>query len=236
MALRILALETSTRDASVAVLDGEQVLGQASLGRHRRTAETFAQAIAQQLDAVNWRPRDIQLVATTIGPGSFTGLRIGVTAAKSLAYAIGAEVFAVGTLDVIARQTPAEFDRVYPVLDAQRQQLFVAAFCRDTDDWVATSSMQIVDADPWLASLPSGATVIGPGLARLYDRIPAGVRMVCDARWTPRAATVGQLAHRRYLCGERHDLWTLDPQYGRDSAAEEKARAGGEGGRGKGDS
>lgn len=222
MPLRILALETSTLDASVAALEGDCLLGQTLLDRQRRTAQIFAPAIEQQLQNVGWRPQDVQLVAVTQGPGSFTGLRVGVTAAKTLAYAVGAEVFAVNTLEVIARQAPDRALRICAVLDAQRQQLFAADFQREGDHLVEVSSTRIVDIDQWLAGLAPGMAVSGPGLARLQDRLSGEVAVVDASCWTPQAATVGRIAYLEYQSGKRHDVWTLNPVYYRSSAAEEK--------------
>lgn len=222
MSLRILALETSTLDASVAVLDGERLLGQLAVDRAQRTAQSFAPAIAQQLDSVGWRPQDVHLVAVSIGPGSFTGLRVGATAAKTLAYAVGAEVLGVPTLQVIASQAPAQAAGISAVLDAQRQQLFVANFSGPDAEPLDASEPRIVDAAPWLAGLTPGTAVTGPGLARWCERIPAGVQVIAPAYWTPLAATVGRLAHKQYQSGSRQDLWTLNPRYFRTSAAEER--------------
>ena len=222
MSLRILALETSTLDASVAALEGDRVLGQTLLDRQRRTAQIFAPAIEQLLRSVEWRPQDVQLVAVTQGPGSFTGLRVGVTAAKTLAYAVGAEVFAVNTLEVIAWQAPNAVQRICAVLDAQRQQLFSATFQRPGDRLTEVSGTRIEDIAAWLAGLTPGIAVTGPGLVRLRDRLPGEVAVVDAACWTPQAATVGRVAYLEYQSGKRHDLWTLNPVYYRSSAAEEK--------------
>lgn len=225
MALRILALETSTLDASVAALEGDQLLGQTILDRARRTAQSFAPAIEHQLRSVGWSPRDVQLVAVAVGPGSFTGLRVGVTAAKTLAYAVGAEVFGVNTLRVIAQQAAAERPRVCAVLDAQRQQLFVGEFRRAGEQLVEAGETRIEDNASWLGRLTPGLAVTGPGLAALRDKLPAGVVVVDAAWWTPRAATVGLAAWQEYQSGMRQDLWTLNPAYYRSSAAEEKKLA-----------
>ena len=222
MALRILALETSTMDGSVAALEGERLLGQIALEPGQRTAQSFAPAIEQQLRSVGWRPQDVQLVAVTQGPGSFTGLRIGVTAAKTLAYAVGAEVIGVNSLKVIAWQAPAAGQRICSVLDAQRQQLFAAEFQRDGENLQEVGQTRIRDISKWLAELPADAVVSGPALARLRDRLPASVTVVDAALWTPQAASVGRLGYFEYESGKRHDLWALNPVYYRSSAAEEK--------------
>lgn len=222
MPLRILALETSTLDASVAALEGDRLLGQTLLDRQRRTAQIFAPAVEQQLRSVGWRPQDVQLVAITQGPGSFTGLRVGVTAAKTLAYAVGAEVSAVNTLEVIARQAPDRALRICAVLDAQRQQLFAADFQCEGDRLAEVSGTRIVDIDRWLSGLVPDMAVTGPGLARLQDRLPGAVAVVDASCWTPQAATVGRMAYLEYQSGKRHDVWTLNPLYYRSSAAEER--------------
>ena len=206
---------------SVAVLDDDRLLGQALLDPQQRTAQSFAPAILRQLQEAGWRPQDIQLIAVTVGPGSFTGLRIGVTAAKTLAYAVGAEVIGVNTLHVIASQTPDGIDQVWAALKAQRQQLFVGHYRRHETRWETVCDPRIVDNGPWLQSLSPGTAVLGAGLASLRDRLPRGVIVVAEDQWVPQAATVGRLGYLAYQSGKRDDLWKLSPQYYRQSAAEE---------------
>lgn len=219
--MRILALETSSLHGSVAALQDDRVLGQTVLDPRQRTAQSFAPAMLQQLAAVGWQPQDIQLVAVTVGPGSFTGLRIGVTAAKTLAYAVGAEVIGLNTLAVIAGQAPAGWPEVAAVLDAQRQQLFAARFRPDGPRWATVRETEVVDQAQWLAALRPGWAVTGPGLERLREPLPPGVVVVDRAAWVPQAASVGRLGYLAYQAGTRDDLWTLTPQYYRPSAAEE---------------
>jgi tRNA threonylcarbamoyladenosine biosynthesis protein TsaB len=87
---------------SVALLDGPTLLAEHLLSTDRRSAQTLAPAIVEILKSQQIEPRQIKLVATTTGPGSFTGLRVGVTAAKTFAYAAGAEVIGISTLEAIA--------------------------------------------------------------------------------------------------------------------------------------
>ncbi len=222
----LLAIETSGLAGSVALLESGDLVAQRQLDPKRRSATTLAPAIQELLAEAGWAPRDLQFVAVAVGPGSFTGLRVGVTAAKTLAYAVGCEVIAVGTLDAIAAQVPPPIDRVWAVLDAQRQQVFAAEFQRDSaGELVPQSGPAIIDNDAWLASLEPGDWVTGPALGKLATRLPAGVNVVELNQWEPRAATVGQLGWRRYSAGQRDDLWRLVPRYYRRSAAEEKLDA-----------
>lgn len=220
--MRVLALETSARVGSVATLEDDRILGQMVFDSDQRTAQSFTPGIVQQLESVGWSPSDVELVVVTIGPGSFTGLRIGITAAKTLAYAVGAEVIGLNTLKVIASQVPADRQDVWAVMDAQRGQLFAVRFRRRDDDWETIVETHIVDNERWLQSLSADTAVAGPGLARLRDRLPAEIDVVGDDCWTPQAATVGRVGYLEFQSGRRDDLWALAPEYYRKSAAEEK--------------
>ena len=228
----ILAFDTSGLAGSVAVLDGPRLLVERVLDPECRSAQTLAPAILETLARSQVQPAQIRLVATTIGPGSFTGLRVGVTAAKTFAYAVGAEVVGVSTLEGIAHQCGPLAPRaeVHAVLDAQRKEVFLGRFqnqspvAGDELPWLTRlSADSIVAADAWLASLPAGAVVTGMGLSRLLDRLPASAIVTPQSQWEPQAATSGRLAWRDYQLGRRDDLWKLAPVYLRPSYAEEKA-------------
>ncbi|MDA1050224.1 MAG: tRNA (adenosine(37)-N6)-threonylcarbamoyltransferase complex dimerization subunit type 1 TsaB [Planctomycetota bacterium] len=220
--MRTLALETSSSTASIAVLEDSCLVAELDLGQVLRTAQSLAPALRSILQEANWEPRDVQLIAVTGGPGSFTGLRAGVTCAKVFAYVTGAEVVAVNTLEVVAAQANVVSDRLWAVMDAQRQQVFVAqfAFTGDTDLRLILAT-QIVDNDVWLQRLVTGDSVTGMGLVKLAKRLPSDIEVVAEEAWTLQAAMLGRLALAKYQSGERSDFWKLTPQYFRKSAAEE---------------
>lgn len=222
--MRILALETSGRDATLAALEGQadaaaQPLAELAVVGPERTAQFLAPRTQELLRQVGWQLSDIELVAVAIGPGSFTGLRIGVTTAKTLAYAVGAQVIGVNTLAAIAAQAPADAAPLWVVMDAQRQELFAAKFDAAHNMVVAP---EILTQPAWRNLLEPGDHVTGPGLRRLSVDLPDTVQAVPQNAWQPMATTVGQLAWHDYLAGRRDDLWQLVPLYYRQSAAEEK--------------
>ncbi|MCC9609529.1 tRNA (adenosine(37)-N6)-threonylcarbamoyltransferase complex dimerization subunit type 1 TsaB [Blastopirellula sp. JC732] len=220
--MKLLALETSLRQSSFALLEGDQLLRQVELDPSLRTAAAITPALDETFREVGWKPTEIELIAVSHGPGSFTGLRIGVATAKALAYVAKAEVLGIDTLRVIAAQSPAEVDTVLTIIDAQRQELFTAKYQRDAADWVVASTTEIVEIDAWLAALSPGDCVSGTALSKLQGEIPTGVEILPETCWRPMAATVGQLAWADYQAGARGDHWKLAPQYYRKSAAEEK--------------
>lgn len=218
-----LAFETSSLPGSLAVLRADAVLAEVDLNPELRTAQSLAPAIADALRQLDLSIRDVRLISCTQGPGSFTGLRVGVTMAKTLAYALEAEVLGVNTLEVIAEQAPPDVEFLSAVIDAQRQQLFELQVRRSGPQRIAVEPTRIIDNHEWLARLAPHVWVTGTGLLRLGP-LPAGIRIVDAAAWTPRASTTGRLAWRAYSVGKRADLWGFAPQYFRPSAAEERAR------------
>jgi tRNA threonylcarbamoyladenosine biosynthesis protein TsaB len=225
--MRILALETIAFTGTLALLEDDQVIAERSLPEEQRSAQSLAPAIEALLSDATWDIGSLGLIAVAEGPGSFTGLRVGITTAKGLAYAIQAEVLSIDTLEVIAAQATEASPgaMIYPVLDAQRNQLFAASFLRETAGGfpIRRSATHIADLAPWLAELPSGGVVIGPVVGKIQGKLPSDVIIADETAWHPRAATVGRLAWRDYQGGRRDSLWKLIPQYHRASAAEEKA-------------
>jgi tRNA threonylcarbamoyladenosine biosynthesis protein TsaB len=221
--VRILALETTEMTGSVAAAADDNVLEELQLDSMQRSAQSLAPAIGTLLEKVGWRPRDVQLVAVTIGPGSFTGLRVGVTTAKVFAYAVGADILGIDTLQTIAAGAPPEIQALWAAVDAQRGEVVAGEFRRDADGWFEPiGSARLVGVDAWLAGLPAGSIVTGPVLRKLAGRLPSGVTSLEPRYWQPAAGYVARLAARRYAAGQRDDLWTLTPRYSRRSAAEEK--------------
>ena len=125
---RSLAIETSGQIGSVALVDSQTLLAERLFPHGLRHAAEMLSLIDQVCVEHGWKPRDIEQIFVSSGPGSFTGLRIGVTCAKTLAFALNIPVLAVPTLRVLAENAPAEARHVIIVLDAKRGQIFTARY------------------------------------------------------------------------------------------------------------
>jgi tRNA A37 threonylcarbamoyladenosine modification protein TsaB len=126
-------------------------------------------------------------------------------------------------MDSIAAQAPSDIDTCWVVTDAQRRQLHVARYGRGSQrEWQRQSPVQLVDGASWFSSLPTPNWLIGSGLIRWRESLPAGLACAPEQDWTPRAETLGRIAVERLAAGSADDIWTLVPQYYRTSAAEEK--------------
>ncbi len=219
-------METSGQSGSVAALIGEQVVAQITLDPQRRSAQTLAPALRELLAEAGWQPGMVDVVAVAVGPGSFTGLRVGVTTAKTFAYAVGCRVVAINTLDIIAEQAqsqvPPAVPRLSVIIDAQRGDVFARLYERCAGNpWQPTSDAMILNHDQWRASLGANTAVSGPALEKLASSLPTDVIVVPRELWSPEAVTVGRLAAQRAHGEQFDDVWQLAPLYMRRSAAED---------------
>jgi tRNA threonylcarbamoyladenosine biosynthesis protein TsaB len=208
----------------VALAVGGELLGERSLDEGRRHARDLAPAVADLLAAAGWRPRDLHGVIVSRGPGSYTGLRVGVMSAKALAYATGCALLGVDTFRAVALQAPAEAGRLDVLADAQQNRVYAQPFVRDGSGWRELAALAVRPFAEWLAGREAGAWVTGPGLRKWEDRLPGDVPRVEPARREPQPVGLLRLGLARYQAGERDDPYTLEPLYLRPSSAEEQWR------------
>jgi tRNA threonylcarbamoyladenosine biosynthesis protein TsaB len=227
--MKTLAIDTSLPTGAVAALDGDRVAVRSlpTAGEHARLVAAAIEAVAAEL---GWRPADAGLVAVVTGPGSFTGLRVGVTTAKAVCWATGARLVGVSSYEVIARATAAAGGPtgtpVNVAFDAGRGEVHAAVVTPDGQSpsgWRAGTG-GIRAAHDWLASLPAGSRVTGPGLAVVADALPTRPDLVVAA-WpaaTHLVIELGRIALLRAAAGEADDPAALVPDYIRPSYADEK--------------
>jgi tRNA threonylcarbamoyladenosine biosynthesis protein TsaB len=222
---RVLILETSGRIGYVAVALGDELRGVRRLEETRRHARDLVPAMAELLAKQSWRPRDIQAVIVSRGPGSYTGLRVGIMSAKTFAYAASCALIAVDTFAALALQAPPSASRIDVLADAQQDKVYVQSFVRSVEEWQSISELTIRKFADWLAAREPSAWVTGPGLLKWAPRLPAEAPQLDASLWEPQPASLLRLGLARYRAGQRDDPWTLEPLYLRPSSAEEQWRA-----------
>lgn len=231
----LLAIETSSRIGSLALCNGPAILAERSFAHGLQNAAKVLPLIDELCRERGVGPGDLDEIAVSIGPGSFTGLRIGVTLAKTLAFATGAKLIAVPTLPVIASNAPAEDARdarspwVMPILDAKRDQVFAAIYRRAGHALDEVEPPQLVHLPEVLARSPRPLLVLGEGIShhrRHLDAVQGDVAVAPEDLWWPRAATVAHLAQHLRQQGAYADPFKLTPLYIRKPEAQERMEAG----------
>ena len=225
--MRILGLETATLTGGAALLDGDRMVGEVTLSVALTHSERLLASVDRLLGDCGWTLETLDGVAVSIGPGSFTGLRVGLATAKGLALAADLPIVPVPTLDALAAGLPFADAPVCPLLDARKGEVYVSLYRWTGDrmtrlwDYLALPPAEAIGrlAAPVIV-LGDGVEPCRPHLARLGD----GVRVAPPARRLPSAAMVGQLGHARLLSGETTDPDALVPLYLRPSEAELRAR------------
>lgn len=218
-----LAIDTSGLQGSIALVDGETCLAERSLELGGRHGQTLVPEVGRLFAEQKRTLRDCRLIGVSIGPGSFTGLRVGIVCAKTLAYAIGSPAVGVETFLAIAENTPGECAAVQVVEDAQRGDVSVGHYRREPDrSWQRAGEIAILPAEDWIAGLCRHDTVTGPLLARLQERVAQRCQTLPPECWRPRARVVGKLAQRLLATEATQNPWSLEPLYLRRSSAEDK--------------
>jgi tRNA threonylcarbamoyladenosine biosynthesis protein TsaB len=228
----ILAMDTATQAGSIALLDappGEQnpprILGEHTLNVGTTHSERLMPAIDQLLAATSLGIQQVQGIALAIGPGSFTGLRIGVSAVKGLAFALGVPVVGVPTLDALAQNLKYGQGLICPVIDARKKEVYAALFrgdgrghlTKESDDWVLAPEDLCSRIPERVIFLGNGIEVYG-GILR--ERLASRALFTPPELSLPRAVHVGCLSIPQFQKGQTVDLFSFTPVYIRRSEAE----------------
>lgn len=220
--MRVLAIDTSTLAGGVALVDSERTVAEYLLDIRLTHSERLMPAIDRVMHDAGWSPVDLTGLAVAVGPGSFTGLRIGVSAVKGLALALCIPIAAVPTLDALAAGQVGAALPVCPVVIARRDEVYASLYRWDGTamrrewDYLALSPRELAER------LREPVTVVGEGAAAIASPL---ARPAPPWRCLPSAATVGHLGVQRLRAGDTVGATELVPLYVGPSQAELKRRA-----------
>lgn len=230
--MKVLSLDSATNVASCAVVSPEKVIVEFSLNTGKTHSERLLPLVQQALDYADLTLRDIDGFAVSIGPGSFTGLRIGLATIKAFSFFTEKPVVGIPTLDGLAANLENVPGLICPILQARQDEIYCALYINAASgqerisDYMALSPGKLVS---FLAGLDNPKiTVLGDGLSMLPENIGdilgEGYSVASEIHRLPRAAAVGRLGLER-LQGAQYDrIDTLVPLYIRASAAEERLK------------
>lgn len=225
--MRLLAIETSGSRGGIALADGGHVIDEVLLTDGLRHARDLLPAIRAACERAGWPPRGIECLAISIGPGSFTGVRIAVTFAKFMAWDAGTRVVTVPSLRALAENAPPDRPRVVPVLDAKRGGLFASIFERRTGADAPLLARfnepfgpALIEPADLAGRLQPPAYVLGHGITKAREAL-GGFELAPPKLWDIQPSVVAHLGCERAARGEWADPLRLEPVYLRPPDAEE---------------
>lgn len=218
----LLAVDTATNSGGVAVARNSEVVGLAMVKTPLRYSDHLMEYIEFLLGQLEFRIGQVDGFAVAVGPGSFTGLRIGIAAAKALAQGLDRPAMGISTLEALAWRFRHVSGRVAPMVDARRQQIFGAVYAVDGEQPRLVEPETVAPPAAWLSGLPAEPCLyVGDG-AQMYASTVAGCRPEGRLLRTDNCilSELCDLAFRRVLRGETGDAASLTANYVRPSDAE----------------
>lgn len=223
--MRALAVETSGTIGSVALVEDGRVLAEETFEKGLRHGQALVPAIRRVLAAAGLAKGAVDLFAAGTGPGSYTGLRVGIATAKTLAFALGKPLFGVPSFDAIAAAIPPELHRpaVVVAIEARKQHVYVARYAARGGRLEREGEFDIVAPEGVLAGAARPVLLVGDA-AEKYPALLAGPEIVAAPRefGHAHAREVGRIALERARRGEKDALEAVLPLYLRASIPEEK--------------
>ncbi len=213
----LLNIETATKNCSVSLsVDGTQVGVREIAEEHFSHAEKLHVFIEELLKENGFSMKDLAAIAVSQGPGSYTGLRIGVSSVKGLCYGLSIPMIALDTLQILAKQLTVESGWIIPMIDARRMEVFCAVFSHEGNPVKAIEAKVIDEAS--FSELEGDMPVyfIGDGAMKCATVLKAANFHFCDTIVYPSAKEMIGLSYQKYLDQDFVDVAYFEPYYLKD--------------------
>lgn len=214
----ILNIETSTSACSLSLQDEEQLLASINFFLTKSHSTLLPSAIGQLLDQVDIRKDQLTAIGISEGPGSYTGLRIGSSTAKALAFGLDIPVIAVGSLDSMVEQLPEGFlnseDVLLPMIDARRMEIYVRIFNHQKNPLSEVYS-QIVDENAFAEHSGKRLIMFGDGAKKVFEHINFERKVYLD-NILPAASGMTRLVYEKFKNKDFVDVAYFEPLYVKD--------------------
>jgi tRNA threonylcarbamoyladenosine biosynthesis protein TsaB len=213
----LLALDTATRKIGIALYNGVEILHESVWQSPFHHTTELSPAILESLQRAKISIDEVKSIGLTLGPGSYTGLRIGAAVAKGLAYARKLPLIAISTFEVIAAAQPVEADtQLAAVIEAGRQRLGVGWFEAGEERWEIARDPELLTAEELSKKIRTRTVICGEldgELRKLLGRKRKNAILASPASSLRRPAYLAELAWERWQAGEVDDPATLSPIY-----------------------
>jgi len=224
--MKLLALDTSSMTATVALLDDDKLIGEYTLNHKKSHSQKLIPMINELIKSCDLTPKDIDVFAVSLGPGSFTGLRIGIATMTAMAQALHKMVVGVPTLEALAFNLFNSEGLVCPIIDAQRDLVYTGVYKFIDGNMVEVVGPQMLHIDELISILrekDERVIFVGDALDKFYDILKENMgehfNVPPKKFLIPSASSVGEVARIKIEQGITSDI---TPIYMRKSAAEDQ--------------
>lgn len=220
----VLGIDTSTMTGGVALLQEEALVGEVVLNIRTTHSERLLPALEKLLQDGELELEEINLISVVTGPGSFTGLRIGVATAKGLSYALQKPLVGVTTLEGFGWQFAYFPGLVLPLIDARRERVFWQAF-KEGQAINKPGYANLIELQSWCAERTEPILFVGDGAIAYATSLQtnfSGAVLAPTSQSLLRPSAIAHLGYKKFLAGELSDAFTLNPTYMRKTEAEMK--------------
>ena len=201
--MKILGIDTSSSSLSVAVMDDDLLKGEFTLNHKLTHSEQMMPLLDSLLSHLELKMSDIDLIGVSVGPGSFTGIRIGVAAANAMAMALDIPVVGISSLEAMAYTAGETAYTIVSTFDAQRDRFYFNAYRFENSELNALEAEDVLEKEDLIKKLESYDKVLLLGDAVfINEELPLNVKKAKRAVRYVRASSVCELAHRDYLLGK----------------------------------
>ncbi|WP_194532582.1 tRNA (adenosine(37)-N6)-threonylcarbamoyltransferase complex dimerization subunit type 1 TsaB [Zobellia nedashkovskayae] len=221
----ILNLETATTNCSVSIAKEGRILAikehDTPNYSHSEQLHVFIQEVLKE---VNIDASELDAIAVSKGPGSYTGLRIGVSAAKGLCFALDIPLISIATLSSMAAQIiSSDIDYIIPVLDARRMEVYSAVFDKDKNE-VRTTEAEIIEENSFSEYLEKGKVILVGSGAEKCKTMLSHANFSYNTTIVPSANEMVQLSYKKFKAGEFEDVAYFEPYYLKDFMLQQKKK------------
>ncbi|MFC2001569.1 tRNA (adenosine(37)-N6)-threonylcarbamoyltransferase complex dimerization subunit type 1 TsaB [Chloroflexota bacterium] len=222
--MKVLGIDTSSYANAIGVVDGNKILAEFTFEARNDSLEKIVSNVDFALKSANLTLEDIQAIGVGLGPGSWTGIRVGVTVGKILAYSTGKPVSGVPTLEALAYEAKNMPALICSIINTGTKDTVYAAFYRPKNGTVARASEYYVGDIPGLSEMVKENIVLVGSEVQSYSQLMAqalgSASIDIEAiEGAPKGSAVALLAAARLKCGESDDVFSLTPLYLKESTA-----------------
>jgi len=181
-----------------------------------KLSSLLAVTIKRVLDSFGWRPQDIDYFACGLGPGSFTGMRVGIAAIKGLSWATAKPVIGIPTLDLLAKNAPDADKKVIPIIDARRNLIYCSVYNKKGGRLNRIKPYMLLSEKELFKNLKYGAIILGDAIGLYKEKIQLNVKgatFLDKDYWYPKARNILLLAQERISAKKSSDAFNIKPIY-----------------------